>query len=166
MARTTSGGINTAEDLLQIAPNVQVEKGVNDIVDWIRNYDPNLDVMFLDPMKADSPFDAPWIVVEHCRDGKTRLVFSVWKMDESVKARIYAADTTMVDIDTLITKENEKARERQKKQWEDKRGEAADIMKSAVKAPTTFKFRNDEGELITLDDQHGIIKRDGKDEPR
>lgn len=159
--RTTSGGLNTAEDLLQISPNVSVERGVSDVVDWIRDYDPNLDVLFLDPLKADSPFDAPWIVVEHCRDGKTRLLFSVWDMNESVKARIYSADTTMVDIDTLITRENEKAREKQAKKWEDERGEAADLMKAAVKAPTTFKFKNTKDELVTLDDQYGVVKREG-----
>jgi len=162
--RTETGEVLTAQDFVQVAPNARVEKGVLEVIDWIRDYDPNLDVMYLNPDRLDtSPFDAPWIIVEHCFDGKTRLVFSCWDMNESVKQRIIAADMSLRDLNAAIEKNNQAVREALKKSSQEKMAEAGDILTHAMKAPTTYTFHNHEGELIKLEDDKGVVRRDGKD---
>jgi len=69
-----------------------VDKALYSIMEKVKEYDPNLEVMYCDPNRAE-PFDAPWVIVERCNDGLYRRVFEVWDLNESVLERIYNADT-------------------------------------------------------------------------
>jgi hypothetical protein len=152
----------TAQDLLHANPEslLREQEDVFRIVERIRAYDPNLDVAYLDPDKG-SISDAPYVIVEHCRDGKTRLLFSVWQLDMSVMDRIYAADTTKVDVQGAIDIANEKARKEREAKGKSTFDEAKDIVKHIIKNPKgTYSFPNTEGEVVTLRDDEGIIKRE------
>jgi len=165
-SRTRSGGLNDVQDLLHIAPNTTVERDVLGIVEWIRNYGDyyaQIDVAYLDPDKCDSPFDAPYIIFEHCRDGIPRLVCSVWKLDETVKERIKAADTTLYDVGAQIEKHNEARRKELAQASKDRMAEAGDIYAHALANPkTSYTFPNTDGDNVTLDDHVGIVKRNGQ----
>ena len=163
--RTESKGLMTAEDLVQIAPNISVQKNVLAVIERIRNYDPNLDVMYLDPSRFDTtPFDAPWVVVERCNDGKTRLVLSVWEMNDLVFQRVAAADTWNIDVQAKLDKVNEAARKEIERKRLESFGDAKDLLVHAMRAPTSYKFKNHNNELVTLEDDVGIVKRKATDD--
>lgn len=164
MQSRTEHGMMTAQDLLHASPEslLREQDDVFRVVEQIRAYDPNLDVAYLDPDKG-SISDAPYVIVEHCRDGKTRLLFSVWQLDASVMDRIYAADTTKFDVEGAIDLANAKAR----KEIEDKRaevfGEAKDVVKHIIANPKgTYSFPNTRDEVVTLRDDEGITKRESR----
>jgi len=157
--------ILNAQDLITIAPGNKAERDVLNIVQWIRDYDPNLDVMYLDPGKCDSPFDAPYIIVEHCNDGVTRLVCSVWTLDDRVKQKILAADTFLSPVKENFEAVNEAARKAQRDMWKERTAEVKDQGTHLLKNPkTSYTMKNDKGELIKIEDDFGVVKRDGRNE--
>lgn len=164
--RTETGGLNTIQDLIQVAPNVVMERDVLSIVEEIRNFGDfygQIDVAYLDPETSGGLTDAPYIIFERCRDGKARLVFSVWQLDSSVMDRIRAADTTVFDIGELVEKHNAKRREEIEKAGKERLAEAGDIYAHALRNPkTSYTFENTDGEVVKLDDQFGIVKRNGQ----
>jgi hypothetical protein len=149
--------------VIQNAPGSFVEDDVLGIVDWIRAYDEDLDVMCLDPTRMDiTPDDPPYIIVEHCRDGVIRIVFRCWTLDERVKERIIAADTQTTDVLSALDAANRATRAAQERAYQDSVGEAKDIMLHIFKNPkTTYRFRNLDGELLTVEDDKGVVKRAG-----
>lgn len=158
----TEHGLMTAQDLLHANPEslLREQEDVFRVVEQIRAYDPNLDVAYLDPDKG-SISDAPYVIVEHCRDGITRLLFSVWELNASVMERIYAADTTKVDVQGAIDLANEKARKEIEEHKADRFGEAKDVTSHILKNPKgTYSFPTAGGEVVTLRDDEGIIKRE------
>jgi hypothetical protein len=162
MQSRTEHGLMTAQDLLHASPEslLREQEDVFRIVERIRAYDPNLDVAYLDPDKG-SISDAPYVIVEHCRDGVTRLLFSVWELNASVMDRIYAADTTKVDVQGAIDLANEKARKELTEKKKERFGEAKDITEHIIKNPKgTYSFPTAAGEIVTLRDDEGIIKRE------
>jgi len=162
--RTETGSILTATDLLQATPEalMREQSDVFRIVEKIRAYDSNLDIAYLEPGKGELA-DAPYIIFERCRDGKARVVFSVWKLDDSVMDRVKAADTTIFDVEGAIDLANARARKAQKDKQAESFGEAKDVVKHIVANPKgTYSFPNSAGEVVTLRDDEGITKRNGK----
>ena len=149
-------------EFVHLQPGVIVHRDVLNIVDKIRAYDENLEVQYLDPDRFPEFGDAPYRIVERCKDGFTRLVFSVWELDERVLERLYKADTARVDVMANLDANNARVKTEANRRFKEEiLSEAHDIMKSAMKAPTTFKFKNNDGELVTLEDDKGVVKREG-----
>lgn len=163
--RTPSGGLNSIQDLVTISDNYRAEKDVLGIVEWIRNYGDyygQLDVAYLDPDRVDSPFDAPYIIIEW-RNGVAHHVFSVWELNESVKQRVLAADLKYVDVEAEMEKHNAKVRKEIAQKGRESFAEARDIIEHAAANPkTSYSFANTEGEIVTVDSHNGVVKRDGQ----
>ena len=158
----TEHGLMTADDLLHSDPGaiMREQSDVFRIVDRIREYDPNLDIAYLDPEKASSLTDAPYVIFERCRDGKNRVLFSVWKLDDSVLDRIKMADTTVFDVQGAIELANARARKEIADKKVERFGEAKDIVKHIVASPKgTYSFPSTQGDVVTLRDDEGITKR-------
>lgn len=147
--------------MVHIAPGVAVERDVLNIVDWIREYAPELDVLYLDPARHDlSPSDPPYQIIERCRDGQVRIVFSCWTLDNSVKERIIAADTQHTDVLARLEANNDAVRNAQERAFRDEMAESHDVMKHILRNPkTTYRFRNTQNELIVVEDDRGVVKR-------
>lgn len=147
--------------ITQVAPGVFASPDVLGIVDWIRDYDENLDVLYLDPKRHDlEPDDPPYKIVERCPDGLTRIVMSCWQLDESVKQRIYAADNKRHDVILRLDEHNAKVKLDQQRRFSEVRQEHADLIAHILKNPsTTYTFRNTSGQLVTLQDDYGVIRR-------
>jgi len=151
--------------MVTIAPGVVVERDVLAIVEWIRNYDPDLDVVYLDPNRFDlSVDDPPYKVIERCPDGLTRVVFSCWTLDERVKERIIAADTWITDVQGRLEANNQGVRDSQQEAFKDSMAEAHDQVVHLLKNPkTSYTLTNSDGELVTIEDDKGVVKRDATD---
>jgi len=148
--------------LIEFMPGVLVERDVLNIVEKIRAYDPNLEIQFLDPAKGADMYDAPYRIVEKCRDGFQRVVFTVWKLDETVLERIYQADSARSDILARLDANNARVRMEQNRRFrEDIIGEAHDIAVHLLKNPsTTYSFHNTEGEVVKIEDDKGKRPRE------
>jgi hypothetical protein len=83
-----------------------------------------------------------------------------WTLDERVKTAIIAADTQRTDVLAAMDKQNQRAREAQERQFQDSLVEAHDLALHIFRNPkTTYRFRNIDGELLTLEDDKGVVKR-------
>jgi len=158
--RITKPDSATAQRLVDLGRGVRVEQDVLGIVEEIRKRWPVLDVQFLDPGRFEELTDAPYRIIEHCADGFDRVVFSTWTLDKRVLDRIYAADTLRGSILDRIDSNNNHLRAGEKQRFAERVAEAHDLAVHALKARTTYKFRNSDGELVTLRDDEGVVKRD------
>ena len=122
--------------LTQIAEGVLVEDDVLGVVKAIMQYDPNLRVQYVDPAKAEF-FDAPYRVVEKCKDSCDRVVFTCWKLDKSVLQRLFAADMQKNNILLSLEGKIEVARRERIRRYEDSMGQAQDIIVHMLNSPKT-----------------------------
>lgn len=135
---------------------VIVEDDVLKIVDRIRKMDPNLDVQFLDPDIHASLTDAPYQIIERCRDGIPRVVFTTWTLDERVIERLRLADTLRNDVLANVDAANLTARIASDRRWEEIRLEEADLVKHILQSPKgSYSWIDRDGESHTVQDDPG-----------
>lgn len=132
---------------------VTVSDDVLGIVERIKKMDPNLDVQFIDPESHPDLTEAPYRIIEHCKDGMARVVFDTWTLDERVIKRLQMADSYQNDILGQLDMANAIAKIDRDRRFEEARLEAKDIVEHVFKSPKgRYKFRNTNGKLITIDD--------------
>lgn len=144
---------NAGSEIIEVTPGMFVERDALRVVEAIRAYDPNLDVICLDPSRAEGISDHPYIVVEKCNDGQLRPVCRAWKLDDELIARVQAADCQRRDVmeDILNAERNFKLNnERRYKEW---REEVADQVKHIAGMKSKYTVRDSNtGDLITFYD--------------
>jgi hypothetical protein len=144
-----------SDRLVRLADGSYVEQDVLNIIDKIQEYDPNLKVKYVDPNRAEFG-DEPYRIVEVCPDGMERVVFGVWKLDETVLQRIYAADKMKSDVLANIDSHNRMVSQGVQARYEDQKLEAQDIVAHYLNSRKgRWSFINDEGKKVTVDDQEG-----------
>lgn len=121
-------------NLVNLGDGTWVERDVLSVARKIQEYDPNLRVQFLNDA-ATGVGEAPYRIVETCKDGIERVVFSVWVLDDSVLQRIFAADNQKFDVLGALDKTNAKAKQREQRRYQDKLGEANEITKTVLRSP-------------------------------
>lgn len=128
---------------VNLGNGVLVERDVYDIARRVTEYDPNLKVQFLNDA-ALGPGEAPYRIVENCKDGIERPVFSVWVLDETVLQRIFAADNQKFDVQGFVDKTNAKARNNENNRYKEALSEAREITTTVLKSPkSTFSVPED-----------------------
>lgn len=133
-----------------IVNGVAVERDVLNIVEAIQMYDENLRVQFLnDP---ESVMDAPFRVIEKCRDGKDRIAFLAWELDGRLLERVMKADCARQDLDAEMTKKNRAAKDEINRRYREKVDEANEIAYDVLKSrKSKYTVRHPEtGELLTF----------------
>lgn len=115
------GGVTFESDLLGVIGEIQSR--------W-----PELRVQFIDPAKAE-PGDAPWRIVEDCKDGFTRMVMSVWELDKRVIDRLFAADMHNPDFLKNLDDINAAVRKDQQRRFRDEMDEVKEIVKFVAESP-------------------------------
>jgi hypothetical protein len=116
---------------------IPVEKDALRIAERVHEYDPSLRVQFLE--QANSVEEPPFRIVERCKDGIDRPVFSAWTLDEKVLERIYLADNQKWDISGRLDVTNAKAKAQEGRRFKDKLEEAHEITSTVLASPkSTF----------------------------
>ncbi len=139
------------QKLVEVAQGQFVEQDVLNIVEKIREYDPNLCVQYLDPDVYSSLTDAPYRIMELCPDGNLRLVFSVWQLDERVLEKLYASDTFRHNILAELDKSNAKVKEAEQRRYREEMEEGMDIAKHVLKSPKNSYTFIEKGKKVTVD---------------
>jgi len=141
--------VETEGRLRELAEGVLVENDVFDIANRVAEYDPNLKIQYCDPEQA-GPGDAPYRLMELCRDGLWRKVMDIWTLDATVLERIYAADTQKRDILLGIDKQNLVAKQDQQRRYKEMMEEAGDIMKHVLRSSKSTYTIKDKGKVIKV----------------
>jgi hypothetical protein len=142
--------------LIEMADGSYVEEDVLNVVEKVRDYDPNLRVKYVDPALAD-PEDPPYKIVELCPDGVERVVFGVWELNETILERLYAADNARRNVLLDLHGNNLLAKKVEERRYEEIAAEDKDVIASYLRSPKgrySFRRREDDA-LVTIDDQEG-----------
>lgn len=141
-----------------------IERDVLGIIERIHAYDPNIKVQYLD--YAANLNQAPWRIVELCRDNSWRTIFYCWTLDERVIQRLRAADTTVTDVQRNLESNNERVRREHLRRYRDRLDEGHDIVKHIAASPKgRYSFKNpNTGDTVLIDDdplrKHQVIEKD------
>ena len=161
MPRYTPPDKETAKRLIELGRGVRVENDVLGVVEEIRRIWPVLDVQFLDPDRFETITDAPYRIIERCADGFDRVVFTTWTLDKSVIERIWNADSLRGSALDRIDANNNKLKAGERQRFKERMDEASDLTKHILGNPrTSYTFKNDAGEIVTIQDDKGIVKRE------
>lgn len=117
---------------------------VSRIVELIREYDPRLDVKWIPPEHRE-PGDAVFSIIERTSDGKEHIAFHVQseeEFNESVLARIYAADVDHNDVLGRVEANNRAIRDADAARKRDAMEERHDLMRTLLASPK-HNFRHD-----------------------
>jgi hypothetical protein len=138
--------------MVRLDDSTLIERDVLNIIQQIAEYDPNLKVQYLE--KAAAAGDAPWRIIERCKDGEWRVIFYTWEMDQRVLDRIRMADCHAVDILSAVDSHNVSLRNREGRRFKERMGEANDITAHILKSPKgRYTFRDEHSnKLVTVDD--------------
>ena len=152
-------------DFVVVDGNI-VERKMLYLVEKIKDINPDLEVVCLDPDNADNPFEEPFLICERVGDQLFK-IFGVWELNDSVIERIHLADTQKFDVQKMIDDTNAKVRAEEKRRYKEKREEKTDIVASAIEAfesnKSAFSFtRPEDGATVTLyDDRPAKVEKDG-----
>lgn len=145
---------------------VEVPEDLFRIRDEIEDRWPNLWVTYLNPDHATSSArlgpclgDPPFQIWERTKTGP-QLVFSVWKLDQSVIDRLHLMNGANVDVFAEVEKNNAALRRKAQQEAEESFAEGSDQARSALshfaKGKIEFKYTNEHGEKrVIRHGQHG-----------
>jgi hypothetical protein len=154
---------NLKEHLIPLGRGALVERDVLGIVEAITEYDPNLYVQFCDPALAEVG-DAPYRIMERCRDGIDRVAFYTWSLDGTVLDRIRLADTQRLDVIGEIEKKNQAAKRETIRRYQDRQEVERDIVKHIVsshKVDYTFPRPSDGAVVKVFSDRPSEVLKGG-----
>lgn len=133
--------MDVKQRLIEMADGTYVEHDTLRIAERIQEYDPNLSLKYC--ATPDNLTDAPFILVELCKDGIERIVFEIWELDERVLEKIYAADNQYQSIEDMLTKTNEQAKKEQNRRYTELKDEQDAIAEAIIKTDKeTYTFDN------------------------
>jgi hypothetical protein len=129
-----------------------VERDALRIAERIKEYDSNLEILCLDPARANLN-DAPFIICERLANGTLSRVFECWELDDRVLERIARSDTVKNDV--LLDLEGKELIQRvaMEQRYQEKRDANIDLVKTVTRhIKSSYSFKNDHGEKVTLYD--------------
>lgn len=128
-----------------------VERDALNIAEKISIYDPNLYVQVLDGPAVDLQ-TPPFRVMEICKDGVHRVAMTAWTLDGQLFDRIVAADTSHYDILGKMDKNNDKARNEDRRRYQEKMDQLHELSFDVLRSPKdTYTAKHPEtGEKLTF----------------
>jgi len=130
-----------------------VEKDALRIAEAIKEYDPNIEVLCLDPSRAEGVTEEPFIIAEKCKDGVLRPIFKVWELNDMVLLRIKLADGKNFNALKTIEQTEADYKAANERRYKEFREEAADKVKHIAGMKSKYTVEDSiTGELITFYD--------------
>lgn len=153
---------NNKGHLVKIDEDTFVERDVLNIIQKIEEYDPNLKVQYLG--HSASIGDAPYRVLEFCKDHQWRVCFYAWELDQTVLDRIWMADTNRHGVLTRLDDNNAAVRRENLRRYKEKLGEAKDITQHVIASPKG-RYSVDLGDkVLKIDDDpqraYQVVEKD------
>lgn len=135
-----------------------VQRDALRVAEAIKDYDPNLEILCLDPARAESITDEPFIVAERCADGKLRPVLRAMELNDLVLQRVIAADKCT--LGTLEEMEN-RIKAGIQSRYQDVKEETADVVQHILQdRRSSYTVRDSNtGELLTFYDDRPATRK-------
>lgn len=150
--------LNTGPELVEI-DGMLVESDALRIAQAVKAYDENLEILCLDPARADGISDAPYVLVEKCTDGQYRRVADFWKLDESVMQTVEAADGQRHDLIAVINGKQERLKRERDRRYKDMREEIKDIVHGISGMKSKYTVHDPRtGELLAFYDDRPAVR--------
>ena len=130
-----------------------VERDALRIAEAIRDYDPNLVLLCLDPNRATGISDEPFVIAERGNDSILRPVLRAWVLDDTVLERLYNSDTARHDVlNALVTLENTQKRNTQAR-YQERRDETKDVIEHIAGMKSRYSVKDEQtGDMLTFYD--------------
>lgn len=137
-----------------------VERDALRVVEAIKDYDPNIEVLCLDPARAEGLSEEPFVIAEMCRDGVLRPIFRCWELNDNVLMRLQLADGSKFSALKTV-EESEAAFKRENEQrYQEWREEAKDVVKHIAGMKSKYTVRDSKtGEMLTFYDDRPATRR-------
>lgn len=142
-----------------------VERDALHIAEKIQDYDPDLMLICADPDDPRMGFaTAPFLVIRQRTDGTYERVLEAWELDDRILERIWAADGTRNNqLDQLVKMERQQQRDKETAEKE-VMGANHELFAAALANPkSSFSFKNREGDLVTVKDEHPVTYNKGRE---
>lgn len=138
-----------------------VEKKALYIVEKLKDINPNIEVLALDPDRTEGLLDEPYQICERLPNGRVVKIFGVMELNDSVITRVQLADSRRYDIEAQITKANAKVREEQDKKFREELAAKKDLVTSIIKSTkSSYSYLNDSGDKVTIyEDQPSKVEK-------
>lgn len=153
--------LNTNLDLVDV-DGALVERDCLRIAEAVKAYDENLEILCLDPQRAADVTEAPYVLVEKCKDGEYRRIKSYWQLDERILADVEAADCQRHDLIAVINGRNERVKRERDRRYKELREEQLEVVKhiAGMKSQTTVTDPRT-GEKVRFYDDRPAIRGEG-----
>lgn len=142
--------LHQSDNMVKLDESTIIEHDVLNVIQKVMEYDQNLKVQYLE--RAAVMGDAPWRIIERCKDGEWRVIFYTWQMDERVLDRIRMADCHSVDVLSAVDANNTSLRKLEGRRFAERMGEAADITEHILKSSKGRYTFKDGDKTVTIDD--------------
>jgi|SRR5215510_3857677 len=124
--------LNTKQDYVDV-DGMLVERDALRIAEAIRDYDPNLVLLCVDPNYVEGVSEEPFVVAEKDSNGVLHTVLRSWTLDDTLLERIYLADNQKFNtLDTLLKLEASVKNEN-KRRYQEVRDETKDVVAHIIK---------------------------------
>jgi hypothetical protein len=137
-----------------------VERKALYIAEKIKDYDENLELLCLQPERAEGISDAPFIVAERVMENGVPVlkpVLRAYELDDRILERIYMSDTKRRDVLADIMASEDKYHADNARRYEEKREENKDIMLHLAGMKSQYSVEVD-GEIIMFYDDRPAVR--------
>lgn len=151
-----TGGLINVEGYL-------VEADALRVAEAIKEYDPNIEILCLDPARAEGITEEPFIIAEKCKDGVLRPIFKVWELNDLVLLRIKLADGKNFNALKTIEQSEADFKAANERRYKEFREEAADKVKHIAGMKSKYSVTDSlTGEKITFYDDRPSTRTPAK----
>ena len=127
-----------------------VERDALRVAEALKEYDPNLEIICLDP-KYSEVNEAPFIICEYV-NGVFKRIFETWQLDDRVLDRVKLADGYKFDPALRYEDLKKVDYERKQARFKDVLGEKKDLVEHVAHMKSRYSFKDETGEKVTLYD--------------
>jgi hypothetical protein len=140
-----------------IVDGMIVERDALRIAEAIKDYDPNLEILCVDPEHIEGISEEPFVIAEKGADGILRPILRAWELNDLVLQRIIAADR--VTLKSLEDLEAEAKKETQRR-YNDIREETQDVVRHIAGMRSNYTVRDSRtGDLLTFYDDRPATRK-------
>lgn len=130
-----------------------VERDALRIAETIRDYDPNLVLLCLDPERAEGISDEPFVIAERGKDGILRPVLRAWVLNDQILERLYNCDTHRHNVYNALVSSEERQRKVVQDRYQEKREEIKDVVAHIATMKSRYTVKDSQtGDLLTFFD--------------
>lgn len=155
--------LDDGKNYIDMGGGVLVERDAYEIAKRIKEYDPDLELICLDPSDPNVKVtSSPFMVVWRNPHGVYEKVLEAWELDARILERLWAADQQKTDqLHTLEQWENQ-LRKKNESRYREEMDANHELLEAAVRnTKSSFSFHKD-GDLVKINDVGPVTRNNMK----